>query len=218
MQILGVVLAAGGGTRFHGVDHKLLTHLDGRPLWHHAVDAAAAALDDVAVVTGAVTLGDYTAPTDRGGDCGDQGGDQGGGEEGGGGGGDAAVGVVRLVSNAGWERGQASSLHAVLQDPLTSGFDAVVVGLADQPGIPASAWRAVADAPPSAPIVVATYGGRRGPHPVRLHRDIWPLLPYAGDAVAKAVIADHPDWVTEVACLGSVDDIDTVEDLARWRS
>ncbi|MBA2283519.1 MAG: NTP transferase domain-containing protein [Acidimicrobiia bacterium] len=53
-----VVLAAGGGTRFVGPTHKLLAPLvDGRCIVEHAVGAAAAAgLDDVIVVRGAVEL------------------------------------------------------------------------------------------------------------------------------------------------------------------
>ena len=91
-----------------------------------------------------------------------------------------------------------------------------MIGLADQPFIPPSAWRAVATATSSAPIVVATYGGRRGPNPVRLHRSIWPLLPLDGDEGARPLMRLHPQWIDEVACEGSPADIDTLEDLGKW--
>jgi molybdenum cofactor cytidylyltransferase len=106
---------------------------------------------------------------------------------------------VELLANPRWAEGQATSLH--------------VVGLGDQPLIPASAWRAVAAL--DAPIVVATYDGRRR-NPVRLRRDVWALVERVGDQGARGLIRGRPDLVSEVACEGSAADIDTVEDLFRW--
>ena len=84
--------------------------------------------------------------------------------------------------------------------------------------VTSDAWRDVGAAPATCRIVVAEYDGRPGPHPVRLHRDVWPLLPTDGDEGARSVLGLHPEWVCRVPCLGSVDDIDTVEDLDRWKS
>ncbi|HEX9259892.1 MAG TPA: nucleotidyltransferase family protein [Acidimicrobiales bacterium] len=52
-----VVLAAGGGSRFAGSEHKLRTSIDGRPLYRIALDAVLdAGFETVFVVTGAVAL------------------------------------------------------------------------------------------------------------------------------------------------------------------
>jgi CTP:molybdopterin cytidylyltransferase MocA len=108
---------------------------------------------------------------------------------------------VRSLTNARWAEGQATSMVLAVEAARELGVDALVVA-----------------APPQWPIVVATYAGRRGPHPVRLTRPVWPLLPPIGDDGARSVLREHADWVLEVPCDGSADDIDTVEDLARWTS
>jgi molybdenum cofactor cytidylyltransferase len=122
---------------------------------------------------------------------------------------------VVVLPNPDWAQGMGTSLAVALRWAEGLGADALVVGLADQPGVGPDAWRAVADAPAEPPVAVATYGGRRG-NPVRLGRGVWPLLPRTGDQGARAVIRERPDLVQEVPCEGSPDDVDTVEDLERW--
>jgi CTP:molybdopterin cytidylyltransferase MocA len=57
MDVVAVLLAAGGGTRFAGATHKLLAMLDGRPVFEHAVESVLAAdVGAVVVVTGGVEL------------------------------------------------------------------------------------------------------------------------------------------------------------------
>ena len=185
------MLAAGAGSRFgpdptHGSSHKLLAPWRGRPLVQWAVQAAArAAIGPVWVVTGAADV-------------------------------EAAVleaASVELLANPRWADGQATSLHVAVARAAAEGLDAIVVGLGDQPLIPASAWRAVASA--GGAIAVATYDGRRR-NPVRLGPSVWDELPTTGDEGARVVIQQRPELVREVACTGNPVDIDTVEDLSRW--
>jgi CTP:molybdopterin cytidylyltransferase MocA len=128
-----VVLAAGGGTRFAGPDHKLRTIVDGRPIVRHAVDAACdAGLGAVVVVTGAVDLGDLVPD-----------------------------GVV-LVHHDRWADGIATSLRVGVRVVESLGCDAAVVGLGDQLGVGAACWLAVAEAR-SHPVSIASFGGERRP-------------------------------------------------------
>jgi molybdenum cofactor cytidylyltransferase len=187
-NVLAVVLAAGGGSRFAGTGHKLLAERDGRTVVEHAVAAAREALGDVLVVTGAARL--PWAVTSMPG--------------------------VRLVHNPRWADGQATSLAtAIALAEDDDAIDAVVVGLGDQPEITPEAWRRVAAS--TAPIAIATYDGRRR-NPVRLHRSIWQLLPTTGDEGARTLTRLRADLVEEVPCSGSPGDIDTLEDVLRWQS
>ena len=129
---LGVVLAAGAGSRFGAPMHKLLVPFRGRPLVAWALDAVAGAgFADAIVVTGAADLSAV-----------------------------AARSGVRTVPNPRWRDGQATSLAVAVRDAAAGDHDAVVVGLGDQPLVEAEAWRRVGAARGS--VAVATYDGRRG--------------------------------------------------------
>jgi CTP:molybdopterin cytidylyltransferase MocA len=116
---------------------------------------------------------------------------------------------VRVVDNPRWADGIATSLQVAVA--AAGDADAVVIGLADQPLIPAEAWRRVAAT--DAPVAVATYGGKRR-NPVRLARSVWPLLPTTGDQGASVLWGKVA--VVEVACPGDPADVDRVEDLEQW--
>ena len=123
--------------------------------------------------------------------------------------------TVTVVHNPDFAQGQMSSLRKALDAARTFDVEAVVIGLGDQPFLTVDAWRQVGRS--ASPIAVATYGDRRG-HPVRLHHSIWDLLDDEGDVGARNLMRNAPHLVSELACVGSPADIDTVEDLLLWNS
>ena len=84
---MGIVLAAGEGSRWDGPGHKLLAPLsDGRPVIVHAVEAAVeSGIGPVAVVWGAVSVADALAGLN-----------------------------ITLVEHPGWAAGQATTLAAAI--------------------------------------------------------------------------------------------------------
>jgi len=189
MSVCGAVLAAGAGSRFEasgGTGPKSLAEIGGMALVDRSLAAVLlAGLDEVVLVDGRTDLSDRR----RAG--------------------------VTVLHNVAWSDGIATSVRLAVAHARARGHDAVVVGLADQPGVTADAWRAVAAAPAEPPIAVATYAGRRG-NPVRLAAAVWDLLPTTGDEGARTLMRERPDLVREVPCTGEPWDIDTVEDLERW--
>ncbi|MEL6891320.1 MAG: NTP transferase domain-containing protein [Actinomycetota bacterium] len=209
---VGVLLAAGAGTRFDGATHKLLAVLPAtasRPAETVAARSLAAAATaasrppfvGLVVVTGAVDLGGHLLAAHGAGHA-------------------ARAATPSLVHNEHWEDGQAGSVRLGVDAARRLGADVVVIGLADQPDVTVESWLAVADAataPGARPIAVATYGGRPR-NPVALHRQVWNELPATGDTGARDLIRLSPSRVTQVPSRGSPADIDTVEDLARWQN
>ena len=154
------------------------------PLVRRAVDAALAAdLDETIVVMGAVDLLEVLP------------------EE------------VTVLQNEAWAEGQATSLAAAVSYAGSRGHRAVVFGCGDQPGVPSSAWAAVASA--DCDLAVADFGGDRRP-PVRIGAALWSYLPLTGDEGGRLLMRRRPELVRAIPCEGNPDDIDTLEDLHKW--
>jgi molybdenum cofactor cytidylyltransferase/nicotine blue oxidoreductase len=130
---------------------------------------------------------------------------------------DCPLDGATAVVNPDPARGQRSSLELAVA--ATPGSDALVIVLVDMPGIPAGAVRAVVRAWRPGRIAIARYGDRRG-HPTMMAPELWrEALRLAGpDEGARALLAARPELVDEVAVTGDPSDLDTPEDLARWRT
>ena len=121
----GLILAAGGGTRF-GAAPKQLADLHGRPLLQWAVDAqcAVAELDPIVVVLGA-----HAAEVQAG----------------------VAFGRARTIICDRWAEGQSASLRRGLAELI--GADRIVITLGDAPLVSTEVVRLLAGTPPPARAV-----------------------------------------------------------------
>lgn len=186
---VAVLLAAGAGSRFEGPAHKLTARL---PNGRTLIEHTVATALAAAIGPVLVVVGAIDLDVPDG---------------------------AEIVRNPRWAEGQASSLQAAVAEARRRAAAALVVGLADQPGIPAEAWRRVAAS--TSPIAVATYAGALR-NPVRLHASVWPLLPTTGDHGARDLVRTRAGLVEQVPCPGSADDVDRLEDLTqleqRWQS
>jgi CTP:molybdopterin cytidylyltransferase MocA len=190
-QVVGLLLAAGGGRRLGGRPKALLEHR-GRPLVEHAVGVLrTAGCARVHVVLGAQAA----AVRER-----------------------AELGTCVLVENPDWADGMGSSLRAGLGSLAGAGATAVLVSLVDQPGIgPEAVARVLAAYEDEESLASAAYDGVRG-HPVLFGAAHWAgvAATATGDRGARAYLKEHEEAIRLVEC-GDVArpyDIDTEADLA----
>lgn len=189
-MIAGVLLAAGGATRFGS--QKLVALLDVTPIVHLAARALAEATDVGIIVVGSesgavrAALGDIDA---------------------------------RVVENPDWAQGLATSLRCGIA-AVPSNVEAAIVTLGDQPRLDVSVvraliarWRDTGSA-----IVSARYRGVRG-HPVLFDRSVFAeIATLHGDSGAKRLIEESPDRVAYIDIDSDVPrDVDTPGDLADLR-
>lgn len=172
LQVAALVLAAGRSLRM-GERNKLLCPVDGVPLVLRAVNAACASRAcQVMVVTGYESERIEAALEGR---------------------------PVSFTHNPDYASGMASSLRRGLR-ALRSDVDAVIVLLADMPGINAEAIDQMIDAadPEQPSVLVPEYKGRRG-NPV-----LWPRRYFAemaalsGDTGARGLLEQYAEEVRSV--------------------
>jgi molybdenum cofactor cytidylyltransferase len=191
--IAGVVLAAGGASRFGSP--KQLAELDGVPLLQHAVDAmlAVPAIDPVVVVLGAEAERVVAA---------------------------VELDEARAVVCPDWAEGMAASLRCGVA--AVGAADWVIVTLGDQPRVTPQVIAAVMDAADSAPVgtaaVRATYDGVPG-HPVALGRAMLPgVAKLRGDVGARELLGHATVRTFEAGGLCDPVDVDTPEELEGLRT
>jgi molybdenum cofactor cytidylyltransferase len=191
--IAGVVLAAGGASRFGSP--KQLAELDGVPLLQHAVDAmlAVPAIDPMVVVLGAEAASVRRA---------------------------VAFGDARPVLCEDWQEGMAASLRCAID--AVGEADWVVIALGDQPRVTSQVIAAVVDeavgAPAGVDAVRAVYDGVPG-HPVVLSRDMLPhVRQLRGDIGARELLGHAAVRTFEAARLCDPVDVDTPEELEGLRT
>ena len=194
MSVAGLVLAAGGGTRF-GASPKQLADFHGRPLLEWAVRAQC----DVAELSRVVVVLGSHAEAIRDG---------------------VQFGRAETVVCEEWESGQAWSLRCGVA-ALGGGSPSIsklIVTLGDAPLVTPEVIRMFVGQPPRARAV---YGGRPG-HPVVLGPEeitalTSPASPASpvGDEGARGLLRGGPQ--VEVGHLCSGRDVDTPEDLEEVR-
>ena len=183
---LGVLLAAGAGSRFHGPQHKLLAKVHGEAVIALSVRSmTASGLSAYAIVTGSVDISDFT---------------QG----------------IPEIRNSQWHSGQRSSVVAAIEFAREHGHDSLVIGLADQPFITPASWRAVAlcESPIAIATYNGVRGNPVKLHSSVWEEFL--ALDSPADEGARSLIRLHPELVREVACEGNYADIDTTEDVEQW--
>ena len=186
-MIVGLLLAAGGGTRFGS--QKLLARVRGVPIVASSARALWPLVDRLIVVVGS----ESRAVTD------------------------ALEGVdATLVENPLWADGLSTSLEVGVR-AVPKDTKAIVVALGDQPGIdPAVVRKVIARwRETGSPIVSTRYRGNRG-HPVLLGCSLFGEVgTISGDVGARSLMDRDPSRVAFVDVdADAPPDVDTTDDLA----
>jgi len=191
MTLAGLLLAAGGATRFGSP--KVLATYRGEPLVRRAAALLAPRCPaGVYVVVGAAGAGVGAALAPE-----------------------VAARTVVVVDNPDWVRGLSTSLVRGVA-ALPPSADAVLILLCDQPAITGGDLDALVAAWQVEPALIAAAGfsDRLGP-PVIIPRSFWPqLAALRGDQGARSLLEWHAEHTT-VPMPHAGFDVDTPEDLAR---
>lgn len=192
-DVVGVLLAAGRGTRFEG-GNKLLAEVERDGEMEAVVRLAAERLLDAPVSEAVAVLGHEA---ERVGDA-------------------LAPLPLETVRNRDWASGQATSVRRGVSWARAREADAALFALGDMPWVAPSTYRALVDnwRATDAGIVVPTYEGRRGNPVIFGARHFDELARVTGDTGGRDLLEDQPvEWVP-VEDPGIRQDVDTREDLA----
>jgi CTP:molybdopterin cytidylyltransferase MocA len=180
MEIAGLVLAAGGGSRY-GMPKALIPYPE-QLLVQHAVET----LRDADVKRCLVVLGAEAERVRA-----------------------AAPGLPETVVNPDWATGLGSSLRVGLEALAGTPADAALVLLVDMPGVTPLAVRRIAAHAARDALVMGGYAERRG-HPVLLGREHWAGVceTATGDRGARDYLRSHEVRVVPVGDVADDRDID----------
>jgi CTP:molybdopterin cytidylyltransferase MocA len=129
---------------------------------------------------------------------------------------------AETVVNAAYESGMLSSILCGLDRAEAGGADAIVVHPVDHPRVSVETIdRVIAALQAGARIAVPSWSGRRG-HPAGFARETWAALRAAApDRGARAVLADHPEWIIHVegdpGCIAGVNTPEDYERIVAWK-
>lgn len=185
MTTAAVLLAAGGGSRFSGTEHKLRADLAGSPILRWSLDAMLGAdFDEYIVVVGADPFDDLVG------------------------------GDITVVPSPLWEEGHAHSLQVAVEYAAAQEHEAIVVGMADQPLVGSAAWSRVASATVT-PFAIADFAGEQRPPTrlaASIWPEL-PTSGDAGARALIAASPDLVTLVSVPGDPGDVDTVGTLEEL-----
>lgn len=190
-EVVGVILAAGGSTRF-GDANKLLTRIDGEPMVARSVDTFLESdLPSVLAI-----LGDDAASVSAA----------------------LADAAVETIHNDRWEDGQSTSVIAGLRGAMERDATAVVFGLGDMPWVRPRTVNVLLEAyaATEAPVIAAAHQGRRGNPVLFTDATFDRLLGISGDTGGREVLLGCDDAVAiETGDPGVHRDVDHRDDLRK---
>jgi len=128
---------------------------------------------------------------------------------------------LKVVVNDSYSQGMGTSLRTGLSG-LSSGVDAALIVLADQPFVRSATFDQIIDQyrQTSAQIVIPTYKGFRG-NPVLLDRSVFSeVMALPGDIGCRAIFGNHLEGIVKVPVedVGILLDLDSKDDVARLQN
>ncbi|MFB6255099.1 MAG: NTP transferase domain-containing protein [Halobacteriaceae archaeon] len=187
-MILGVLLAAGKGTRFDG-DNKLLANIDETTV----VRKAARKLCQSEVRTTIAVLGFQAKRVQE----------------------EIADLPLQVVTNSEYQKGQSTSMKHGVRYAKDTNAQSIMFALGDMPAIELSTYNRLIDIYRSDQpgIIVPTYNDTRGNPVIFDRRHFDELLQISGDTGGKPIFSSNPVTRVAVEDPGILHDVDTRRDL-----